>query len=299
MRYMLLLLALGCAARAPSTSGTDPISNQVTPRPADSLDARVAMLEARIAQYAEALDFLQQIYDQQRRQAEADAGQQPAPDAVFAIDVTPNVKLGMVDGPATAAVTIVKAFDFACPFCEQSSTVLAELVKQYRGKLRVVFKNLVVHPETAMEGHLASCAAAKQQKYLAFKDAFWTDAFGPYKASNGKDRSSMGGEGLLKIAARLGLDLKRLKADMASPACKAIIDGDMSELDKFKVNATPTFFINGKLISGGLSKESFIKLIDEQLAIVTTSGVPAADYYQREVIGKGEKKFRAKLDPRP
>ncbi|MEJ7597866.1 MAG: thioredoxin domain-containing protein [Kofleriaceae bacterium] len=299
MRYLALALMLGCAARTP-TSGTDPISNRPgAPRPADSLEARIAMLEARVAQYAEALDFLQTVYDQQKKQAEANAASEPAPDAVFAVDITPNVKLGMVDGPATAAVTIVKAFDFACPYCEQTSTVLSELVKQYRGKLRVVFKNLVVHPDTAMEGHLASCAAAKQKKYVAFKDAFWTDAFGPYRASGGKDRASMGGENLLKIAAKIGIDSKRLKTDMASPECKAIIDGDMTELDKFKVDATPTFFINGKLISGGLSKEGFTKVIDAQLAIVTASGVPAAEFYQREVIGKGENKFRSKQEPKP
>jgi hypothetical protein len=39
--------------------------------------------------------------------------EEAAPDAVFAVDIANNVKMGMVDGPATAAVTIIEAWDFA------------------------------------------------------------------------------------------------------------------------------------------------------------------------------------------
>jgi len=295
--YLLVLLALaGCAPRAATPQSSN---GRAVPRPADSLEARVAMLESQLAIYAEALEFLKKVYEQQKAQMEAQEAAEPAPDAVFAVDITANLKLGMVEGPTTAAVTIVKAFDFACPYCEQTSTVLSELVKQYKGKLRVVYKNLVVHPDTAMDGHLASCAAAKQRKYLPFKAAFWTDAFAPYKASAGKDRASMGVDNILKIAVKVGLDPTRLKTDMASPECKAIIEADMAELDKFKVNATPTFFINGHYIGGGLPKAEFEKRIDAELAIVKASGVKPGDFYQRVIIGKGEKKFRSKKDPKP
>jgi protein-disulfide isomerase len=299
MRLLPLILVAGCYGSGAKPASTDPISNQGIAKPADSIEARVAMLEAQIAQYAEALEFLKKVYEQQKASTEAQEARELAGDGVYAVDIAPNVKLGMVDGPATAAVTIVKAFDFACPYCEQTSHVLGELVKQYKGQLRVVFKNLVVHPDTAMDGHLASCAAAKQKKYVAFKDAFWTDAFGPYKASSGKDRTPMQTDNIVKIAAKVGLDVKRLKADMAAPECRAVIDADMAELDKFKVDATPTFFINGKHVGGGLPKKDFETLIDAQLQIVTASKVKPADYYQQEVMGKGERKFRSKKDPKP
>ena len=39
--------------------------------------------------------------------------EEPAPDATFAVDVKPNVNLGMVEGPNTACVTLVEAWDFA------------------------------------------------------------------------------------------------------------------------------------------------------------------------------------------
>jgi hypothetical protein len=37
---------------------------------------------------------------------------EPAPDATFAVDVKPDLQIGMVDGPASACVTIVEAWDF-------------------------------------------------------------------------------------------------------------------------------------------------------------------------------------------
>jgi protein-disulfide isomerase len=199
----------------------------------------------------------------------------------------------------TAPVTIVKAFDFACPYCMKANDTMKELVAEYGGKVRVVYKNLVVHPDTAMPGHLASCAAAKQGKYSAFKDAFWAKAFTPYAASRGQDASKLGPDNMLVIAKELGLDATKFTADMTGDACKALIQTDMAELEKFQVGSTPAFFINGQVVVGALPKEQFKQLIDEKLKIVAASGVPAAAYYEQEVLGKGEPKFRSKQDPKP
>jgi predicted DsbA family dithiol-disulfide isomerase len=158
----------------------------------------------------------------------------------------------------------------------------------------VVFKNLVVHPQIVMDAHKAGCAAARQGKFVAFKNAFWDKAFDAYAAT--QDPGKLGVANILAIAKDIGLDTGRLKADMESPACKAQIEGDMAELARFHVNATPSFFINGKPLDGALPKEVFEKLIDERLKVAQASGVAGADYYAKEVMGKGEKQFRAKQD---
>jgi protein-disulfide isomerase len=171
-------------------------------------------------------------------------------------------------------------------------------VTEYNGKVRVVYVNLVVHPP-ARPAHLASCAAAKQRKYKEFKAAFWDKGFLPYAASSGKDVSPLGEDNILAIAKGLGLDTVKLKADMTGPECAARIQHDMQEMSKFHVNATPTFFINGKHIGGALPKDAFKQIIDERLKLVEQSGVAAADYYDQVVLAKGEKQFRSKVDPRP
>jgi outer membrane murein-binding lipoprotein Lpp len=79
-----------------------------------NLEARVKKLEETNAKYAEALDFLQKVYGQQKQQQQAQEESEPAPDAVFAVDVKPSIEANLVEGPATGAqVTIVEAWDFA------------------------------------------------------------------------------------------------------------------------------------------------------------------------------------------
>jgi protein-disulfide isomerase len=287
------------AARA-----TDPMAPGVAPPAALKID-RSGTVEEQLKRLqdgydhnAEALDFLNKVYAQQKQQQQAQEREEPAPDAMFAVSVDGEVKAGQVDGPASAAVTIVKAFDFACPYCQRVSGTMEELVKDYHGKVRVVYANMLVHPP-ARSAHLASCAAAKQGKYMAFKDAFWDKGFGPYSASGGKDASKLGEDNILAISKDLGLDTARLKADMSSPECDQRIQSDMNEMQKFHVNSTPTFFINGKHVNGALPKDAFKQIIDEQLKIAEASGVPGADYYDKVVLAKGEKQFRSKLDPKP
>ena len=260
-------------------------------------EQRLARLEDYVEKNAEAIDFLSKVYAQQKQQQAQQERDEPAEDAVFAVDIDRDVKAGQVDGPKDALVTIVKAFDFACPYCQRSASTMTELVKDYQGKVRVVYKNFVVHPQVATDAHLASCAAAKQGKYLAFKDAFWEKAFLPYASA--RDPSKLGKDNIMVIAKDLGLDTGKLEADMKSDECQKQIQGDMQDLAPFNVNATPTFFINGQFVGGALPKEQFKKIIDEKLAIAEKSGVPGSEYYAKEILGKGEKKFRSKMDPKP
>jgi protein-disulfide isomerase len=157
-----------------------------------------------------------------------------------------------------------------------------------------VFKNMVVHPQVVTDAHHAGCAAGKQGKFVAFKNAFWEKAYGPYSSQH--DPSKLGIDNIMAIAKDIGLDTGKLKTDMESADCKAQVDGDAAELQKFHVNSTPSFFINGKPLNGALPKEAFKKIIDEQLQVAQASGVPGASYYEKEVMGKGEKQFRSKMD---
>lgn len=160
----------------------------------------------------------------------------------------------------------------------------------------MVFKNLVVHPNVTL-AHKAGCAAGKQGKFPEFKNAFWEKGFGAYAAT--RDESKLGEDNILAMAKDVGLDTGKLKADMNGPECQAQLAADQQELQKFQVNSTPTFFINGKHVAGAISKEQFKAHIDEKLKVAEATGVSAAEYYDKEIMGKGEKQFRSKVDPRP
>jgi protein-disulfide isomerase len=290
-------LVAGCAGQSkpevkPSAS---PVVAQ-SPSNAD-LEKRVKQLEDANAKYADALDFLQAVYSQQKAQADAEEQSEPAEDAIFAVDIAPDIAAGQVEGPADAPVTIVEAFDFACPYCRKAHDTLQALLKTYKGKLRVVYKNMVVHPQIATSAHLASCGAAKQGKYIAFENELWTKGFDAYAA--GSDPSKLSEDSVIAIAKGVGIDVAKLKKDMHSDECQARIKVDMDELEKFHVNATPTLFVNGTHVAGAVPEDEFKTLIDQKLKAVAESGVKPADYYQKEIMTKGEKKFRSKKDPKP
>ena len=71
-------------------------------------------------------ELLEKAYAAQKAQMEAEEGREPAEDAIFAVDIAEDVKLGLVEGPASAPVTIVKAFDFACKM--PATSVKAQIV---------------------------------------------------------------------------------------------------------------------------------------------------------------------------
>jgi protein-disulfide isomerase len=166
-------------------------------------------------------------------------------------------------------------------------------VSKYQGKVKVVYKHFVVHPDTVMDAHLAACAANKQGKFKEFKNVFWEDGFEAYAAS--RDPSHMAKENLIKMAAKVGLKKAQFEKDMAGDACKDRLVADQRELTKFGVGGTPSFFVNGKhtMFRG---PAEFFALVEAELAEVEKSGVAGDKYYQEVVMGKGYKKFRSKKD---
>jgi protein-disulfide isomerase len=208
------------------------------------------------------------------------------------------------DGPADAKVTLVKAYDYACPYCERVRDTMDELRKKYGNDLRVVYKQFVVHPQVATAPALAFCAAAKQGKGPQMDAMLWDKGF---KAHNfDKDASAEGGQSgkcwetavgcpvVLGFAKELGLDENKFKTDMKE--CQTLTQKDMRDLQQLGVGATPSFFINGRFMSGAMPIDVFTALIDEELKKANdriAAGTPVAQYYQQWVMDKGLKTLEA------
>ena len=121
---LLLLVSAGCenaksrlddVAKTMPTTAT-PAAGAAPSAQADhsgDVEARLRRLEDNYAKYAEALDFLGKVYAQQKAQQAQQEEQEPDPTAVFAVNIAEDVKAGQVEGPNTAMVTIVEAWDFA------------------------------------------------------------------------------------------------------------------------------------------------------------------------------------------
>jgi protein-disulfide isomerase len=185
--------------------------------------------------------------------------------------------------------------DYACPFSERSRSTLAELRKKYGNDLRIVYRNLIVHPSTATAAALASCAAAKQNKFEALDTALWEDGFKARRFDVLKTApdpqcwaTSESCSNAIAFARDAHLDLARFKSDMRT--CEAEVQADMRQLTTFGITATPTFFINGRYLSGAMPIETFESLVDDVLKTANAriiAGGSKATYYRTWVLGQG------------
>lgn len=166
-------------------------------------------------------------------------------------------------GPKDAAVTIVEYSDFQCPFCARAyTTIETQILKEYGDKVRFVFKNFPlssIHP-WAEDGAVASECAFQQGN-----DQFWAmynglfSKQGEITKENVKEKAS-------EIASGSGLDAERFKECLEGKKSLDAVKADESEAAALGVNSTPTFFINGRRLSGAQTYESFKQLIDQELA---------------------------------
>jgi protein-disulfide isomerase len=242
----------------------------------DSLQKNMDGLGAKVQQVAAAAGRPMQPPRPQRPQ--------PDPSKSYAVPVDGDP----FDGPADAKVTIVKAYDYMCPFCERVRPTMEELRKKYGNDLRVVYKQFVVHPQ-AQIAHLAACAAYKQgnDKFIAMDKVLWDQGFANHQYDD---------QHIADYAKQAGLDATRFAADAKSQECQAWLQKDQNELNAFGVGATPSFFINGRFLAGAQPSAAFEQVVDEELKKANdriAAGTPAADYYKTWVVEKGEKKLPA------
>jgi hypothetical protein len=120
----LLVAAVGCENQH---SRLDDVPKSGSPTKAElpplgpnaTIEDRLARVEQELANRKEALDFLDMAYEQNKQQIEQQKKQQqmrelnePAPDATFAVDISQSLSAGQAEGPNSALVTIVEAWDF-------------------------------------------------------------------------------------------------------------------------------------------------------------------------------------------
>lgn len=246
-------------------------------RELDEQNEQIAHLQAQIADLEQKIEAAQAARPSLPTRP---ARRQPDPAAVYSVPVDGNPS----DGPADALVTIVEGYEYACPFCERVRATLTQLRADYGDDLRVVHKSFVVHPQTATDAALAACAAHLQGRFARMDALLWERAFAQRRFDEAH---------LETLTSEARLDLDRYRADMRG-RCVDDIAEDQRELQAVGQGATPTFYINGRFLSGAQPIESFRAVIDEEMARARAAireGTARRDYYDTFVVGAGLPRF--------
>jgi len=173
-------------------------------------------------------------------------------------DALPDIALGDPKAP----VTMIEYASMTCPHCAHfQETTFPEIKKRYidTGKVRYILRDFPLDNLAGAAFVLAHCASKDDpEKYYSFVDTLF------------REQRTWAVEKpippLMAIAKQVGLTEESFNACLTNQkAWDAMESVRQRAMKEFKVESTPTFFINGTQVTGAVSIDEFAKVIDPYL----------------------------------
>jgi protein-disulfide isomerase len=158
-------------------------------------------------------------------------------------------------GPAGAPIEIIEFSDFQCPFCQKANAIVDQVLKEYGDRIRFAYRHFPLpnHPDARPAAEASQCAAEQNR--------FW-----PYHDKLFANPSRLSTVDLKQHAADLGLEAKAFNSCVDTHKYGADVQADIEAGVVAGGDATPAFFINGRMVSGAQPFDVFKRVIDEELA---------------------------------
>lgn len=171
-------------------------------------------------------------------------------------------------GPANALVRITEYSDYACGACRAAADAAEKILAVYGRDVRLELKHyplVNIHPWSLDAAAYADCAG-EQGKFKEYAALLFEsqEKWGRAAAKPGEFEA---------IARELALDWPGMQACAAGPETLKRVKLDMAEAEMKGVNATPTFFINGKRAVGPAQFAEAMRKFD---AIIEARNRPTA-----------------------
>ncbi|MAN55183.1 MAG: DsbA family protein [Paracoccus sp. (in: a-proteobacteria)] len=154
--------------------------------------------------------------------------------------------LGNPDGD----VTVVEFFDYNCPYCRRAMAEVEGLVEDDEN-VRLVYREWPILGEGSVFAARAALASREQGKYEEFHLALMGMQGRAEEAS------------VMRIAEEIGLDVEKLRADMAAPEVDEHIATSRRLTQALGFNGTPSFVIGDNLVPGFVEQEQLGALVEQ------------------------------------
>lgn len=144
-------------------------------------------------------------------------------------------------------VTIVEFSDFQCPACRSAQPAVTQVMQKYGSQVKLVFKHFPldsIHPNARLAAQ-ASEVAATQGQFWMYHDLLFVKQPEWEKIADKTKLLEYFGQ----LAGQLGLDVNQFVAAIEKPEIAALVQADSALGDSIKIQATPTFFVNGQAVS--------------------------------------------------
>ena len=153
-----------------------------------------------------------------------------------------------VGGNPQGDVTIVEFFDYRCPYCKQVQPALQKLIDQ-DPKLRFVYKEMPVLGAPSVTAAHAALAARLQGNYETFHAAMMAT------------KGQITDEVVYQVAGSVGLDVDRLKRDMAAPEIDRALKANLALANALDIRGTPGFIIGEHIVPGAIDLDALKNLV--------------------------------------
>jgi len=184
-----------------------------------------------------------QAMDDEKQQAAQNAAMQKIGQAAFF-----DPAVAFVTGPADAKTSLVEFYDYDCPYCRASLPAVKKFYDAHKSDTRFSFIEFPIkqlHGESAVLAAMASLAARRQpEHYMDFHFALLGH------------EDQVTEEDIYAEAAKAGMDVTKLKADMTDPALEKTLQSSIALAHKVGVDGTPTFILNGKVRPGAVDDDT-------------------------------------------
>lgn len=197
-------------------------------------------------EYSLAKDHIMQLLqERETRNAQTDFAQQLRRTASIQTFLTrpepPVYNIAIDDQPSlgspTAPVTIVEFTDYQCPSCASTHPLIEKLLKEYDGKVRLVVRDF------PLEYHANAYKAAEAAEAAREQGKYWE-----YITLLLGNQSKLDVAALKQYAGQLALDRQKFDAALDSGKFADKVQRDIRDGLRLGVDATPTFFINGRKV---------------------------------------------------
>ena len=142
-------------------------------------------------------------------------------------------------GSKEAKVVLVEFFDPACETCREFYPHVKDIVRESRGKVRLVMRYAAFH-QGSDEAVKILEATRKQGLYWQSLEAVLKEQ--PVWASHGQPQPQL----IWEMLFGSGLNIAQAKQDATSPEIAQLLAQDMADVQALMVRKTPSFFVNGK-----------------------------------------------------
>jgi len=193
------------------------------------------------------VDAIEVLRERQRAQELENARHAVAAnaDALFEDPYTPVV--GNPDGD----VTIVEFFDYRCGYCKRVFPALMELLEE-DGNIRLAMKEFPILGPDSRFAARAALAAREQDRY------------GDFHAKLMAARGELSEDAVMAIARSVGLDVDRLRNDMAAERIDEALERNFALAERLSIRGTPAFVIGDELVPGAIGLDQLRQMVEEQ-----------------------------------